>query len=57
MEVKRFGFGLDANDKSLKNTGEYPIAEEKPPPRKLAVPSQGRLYYIRYAMRDGHRAQ
>jgi len=52
MEVKRFGFGLDANDKSLKNTGEFPVPAEKLL-RKLAVPSQGRLYYIRYAMKMG----
>ena len=77
MEVKRFGFGLDRNDKWLKarrhegsrkarrHEGtearseaegeqgiEWPIAEEKLR-RKLAVPSQGRIYYIRYAMKMG----
>ena len=89
MEVKRFGFGLDKNDKWLnaqnrsrgtgvppvlaaqdqqsnrssaaspskhgqdaRATGEWPIAEETLV-RKLAVPSQGRLYYIRYALRMG----
>jgi carbamoyl-phosphate synthase large subunit len=87
MEVKRFGFGLDKNDKWLraqrasasglgvppeqkKKLGqdaqateekttqgesaeqEWPIAEEKLT-RKLAVPSQGRLYYIRYALKMG----
>ncbi|HEX4053805.1 MAG TPA: carbamoyl-phosphate synthase large subunit [Tepidisphaeraceae bacterium] len=82
MEVKRFGFGLDAYDKWLNaqhgppqktqgasslgfgtNTSdkttqgesldhEWPIPEEKLR-RKLAVPSQGRLYYIRYAMKMG----
>jgi carbamoyl-phosphate synthase large subunit len=52
MEVKRFGFGLDANDKSLKGGSDWPIPEEKLR-RKLAVPSQGRLYYIRYAMKMG----
>ncbi|MEM1012156.1 MAG: carbamoyl-phosphate synthase large subunit, partial [Planctomycetota bacterium] len=31
---------------------EYPIAEEKLN-RKLAVPSQGRLYYVRYALKMG----
>src|SRR4029079_12943941 len=31
---------------------EWPIAEDKLR-RKLAVPSQGRLYYIRYAMKMG----
>jgi len=81
MEVKRFGFGLDAYDKWLnahrnpskaqgnrspdKSAGtsdktiqgesldqEWPIPEEKLR-RKLAIPSQGRLYYIRYAMKMG----
>jgi carbamoyl-phosphate synthase large subunit len=77
MEVKRFGFGLDKNDKWLnakrnpqahgsavgfsgddKTTqGEsteqqWPIPTEKLR-RKLAVPSQGRLYYVRYAMKMG----
>jgi carbamoyl-phosphate synthase large subunit len=51
MEVKRFGFGLDGSDKSLK-AGEWPIEEEKLR-RKLAVPSQGRLYYVRYALKMG----
>src|SRR6476469_9518889 len=48
MEVKRFGFGLDQNDLSL-NKNEWPIPEETLR-RKLAVPSQGRLHYIRYAL-------
>jgi len=69
MEVKRFGFGLDRNDAWLawKQAGEkiepgtkladgseleWPIPEEKLA-RKLAVPSQGRLWYIRYAMKMG----
>ncbi|MFG0257896.1 MAG: carbamoyl-phosphate synthase large subunit [Phycisphaerales bacterium JB043] len=63
MEVKRFGFGLDTNDKwinhkFLLDAGDpaddepYPINEEKLI-RKLAVPSQGRLYYIRYAIKQG----
>jgi len=67
MEVKRFGLGLDRNDKWLaaRRNGspdarkaadgseiEWPIAEDKLT-RKLAVPSQGRLYYIRYAMKMG----
>src|SRR4051812_7815078 len=51
MEVKRFGFGLDKNDKSLK-PGEFPIPEDTLR-RKLAVPSQGRFYYIRYALKMG----
>jgi carbamoyl-phosphate synthase large subunit len=59
MEVKRFGFGLDANDKWLQaqrtqgaSSLGFPIPEEKLR-RKLAVPSQGLLYYIRYAMKMG----
>jgi len=57
MEVKRFGLGLDANDKWLASTrgeadAEWPIGEEKLR-RKLQVPSQGRMYYIRYALRMG----
>jgi carbamoyl-phosphate synthase large subunit len=83
MEVKRFGLGLDRNDKwlnALRKKGakveiaqevrqtlpsgesvpadaarlgvEYPIEETKLT-RKLAVPSQGRLYYIRYALKMG----
>jgi len=56
MEVKRFGFGLDANDKWLAaqqgKGSEWPIPEETVR-RKLIVPSQGRLYYIRYAMKMG----
>ena len=62
MEVKRFGFGLDANDKWLnakrgkKNADgsrvEWPIEDTKLR-RKLSVPSQGRLYYIRYALKMG----
>jgi carbamoyl-phosphate synthase large subunit len=54
MEVKRFGFGLDDNDDWLNaqrgKPAEWPVPEEKLR-RKLAVPSQGRLYYIRYAMK------
>ncbi len=90
MDVKRFGLGLDRNDKwlaamravehgqlvldvmgrggstvpasaSASPTGlrtadgqliEWPIAEDKLS-RKLAVPSQGRLYYVRYAFKMG----
>ncbi|MBX3402488.1 MAG: carbamoyl-phosphate synthase large subunit [Phycisphaeraceae bacterium] len=67
MEIKRFGFGLDRNDAWLawKRGGategakladnsdlEWPIPEEKLT-RKLAVPSQGRLWYLRYAMKMG----
>ncbi len=67
MEVKRFGFGLDSQDAWLKSqrgtgfqpvkhgqdahaTAEWPIDEETLR-RKLSVPSQGRLYYIRYALK------
>src|SRR5690606_222593 len=69
MEVKRFGLGLDRNDDWLEarratkdeqgvprrtdgSPIEWPIPEEKLS-RKLTVPSQGRLYYIRYAMKMG----
>ncbi|MEO1583857.1 MAG: carbamoyl-phosphate synthase large subunit, partial [Planctomycetota bacterium] len=64
LDVKRFGLGLDRNDKWLaaeRSTDgrtadgqpiEWPIAEEKLI-RKLAVPSQGRIYYIRYALKMG----
>ncbi|WP_428386955.1 carbamoyl-phosphate synthase large subunit [Mucisphaera sp.] len=63
MEVKRFGFGLDANDKWLagsrgsEETADgsdviWPISESKLR-RKLSVPSQGRLYYVRYALKLG----
>ncbi len=62
MEVKRFGLGLDANDKWLnakrgvKNADgsdvEWPIDETKLS-RKLTVPSQGRMYYLRYAFKMG----
>jgi len=81
MEVKRFGLGLDKNDKwlaakraveagGLRLTGtlspEVPhglLAEDGSPiewpipddtlVRKLTVPSQGRMYYIRYAFKMG----
>jgi carbamoyl-phosphate synthase large subunit len=69
MEVKRFGFGLDRNDKwlaaqrSKQSTGEvrtadgevleWPIPDDKLQ-RKLTVPSQGRLFYIRYALKLGY---
>ncbi len=60
MEVKRFGYGLDKQDqwlsaqrgKPMREGDSWPIAEEKLV-RKLAVPSQGRLYYVRYAMKMG----
>ncbi len=56
MEVKRFGFGLDEQDRWLQaqrgEDVEWPIDEETVT-RKLAVPCQGRLYYVRYAMKLG----
>ncbi len=57
MEVKRFGLGLDANDKRLAaergtENPEYPVDEDKLR-RKLTVPCQGRLYYVRYAFLMG----
>ncbi len=86
MDVKRFGLGLDRNDKWLAamravehdqlildvspgarpGTGsspwglrtadgqpiEWPIPIEKLS-RKLSVPSQGRLFYVRYALKMG----
>ncbi|MCZ6542540.1 MAG: carbamoyl-phosphate synthase large subunit, partial [Planctomycetota bacterium] len=69
MEVKRFGLGLDRNDEWLKASRlvpeagsqgdstrascvEWPIDEEKLV-RKLSVPGQGRLYFIRYAFKMG----
>src|SRR6185295_16817834 len=45
----------DASDKTTQGESrdqEWPIPEEKLR-RKLSVPSQGRLYYIRYAMKMG----
>ena len=65
MEVKRFGFGLDANDRWLASareglasvSGDWTVSEWPPAEdllvRKLSVPSQGRLYYIRYAVKLG----
>ena len=89
MEVKRFGFGLDNNDRWLKQhrtnasagvaaasastagitatatssetkvlrpteaaSADWPIPEDTLL-RKLAVPSQGRLYFVRYALKMG----
>ncbi len=57
MEVKRFGFGLDGQDRWLaarlgEADVEWPVDEETLT-RKLSVPCQGRLYYIRYAMKLG----
>ena len=64
MEVKRFGFGLDRNDLWLEARRSeqggsdapeiaWPIGEDQLH-RKLSVPSQGRLYYVRYAMKMGY---
>ncbi|MCA9298594.1 MAG: carbamoyl-phosphate synthase large subunit, partial [Phycisphaerales bacterium] len=87
MDVKRFGLGLDRNDKwlaamraveheqlvldispgvkpgtgNVSDTGlrtadgqpiEWPVSLEKLT-RKIAVPCQGRLYYVRYALKMG----
>ncbi|HQY88085.1 MAG TPA: carbamoyl-phosphate synthase large subunit, partial [Tepidisphaeraceae bacterium] len=67
-EIKRFGFGLDKNDKWLNaqnastkagTTGTVGIEEPKWPipdevlRGKLAVPTQDRLYYARYALKMG----
>jgi len=62
MEIKRFGFGLDASDKWLSaqrgvehadgTKVEFPIDDGKLV-RKLEVPSQGRWFYIRYAFKMG----
>jgi carbamoyl-phosphate synthase large subunit len=70
MEVKRYGFGLDKNDKWLASTRATYEQRERglktadktpvvwPPPeatliRKLTVPSQGRMYFVRYALKLG----
>ncbi len=63
MEVKRFGLGLDRNDfwllhqRGAETAADgsavvWPIPEETLV-RKLSVPSQGRLYYVRYAFKMG----
>ncbi|MEE2894872.1 MAG: carbamoyl-phosphate synthase large subunit [Planctomycetota bacterium] len=65
MEVKRFGLGLDANDwwlEARRSGGDDPGNDAEAPMwpvpedtlvRKLSVPSQGRLYYVRYAFKQG----
>ena len=57
MEVKRFGFGLDENDRWLqgheRGEGEHWPIDEETISRKLSVPCQGRMYYIRYALKAG----
>ena len=57
MEVKRFGFGLDEQDLWLEARGDessthWPIDDDTVT-RKLSVPCQGRLYYLRYALKMG----
>jgi len=72
MEVKRYGLGLDANDKwfnaeKVEGQGsqvdpddkidpelddEWPIEKSKLR-RKLSIPCQGRMYYVRYAFKLG----
>ncbi len=64
MDVKRFGLGLDKNDKWLQAKQskdgrtadgqliEWPIANDTLT-RKLSVPSQGRMHFIRYALKMG----
>lgn len=61
LDVKRFGLGLDKNDKWLAaqrgvEDAEWPITDDKLV-RKLSVPSQGRMYYIRYALKMGWSAE
>ncbi len=45
-----------AEDAPARDDNEYPIPDEKLR-RKLSVPSQGRLYYIRYALKMGMTAK
>ena len=61
MEVKRYGLGLDTSDKWHNSKcaadgheidTEWPVEESKLH-RKLSVPCQGRLYYVRYAFKLG----
>ncbi|MGA1224953.1 MAG: carbamoyl-phosphate synthase large subunit, partial [Phycisphaerales bacterium] len=68
MEVKRFGLGLDRNDRWLAarrapqtemadgSAASWPVPEQHLL-RKLTVPSQGRLYYVRYALKGGMPAE
>ncbi|MFW6061610.1 MAG: carbamoyl-phosphate synthase large subunit [Planctomycetota bacterium] len=70
MEVKRYGLGLDGSDKWMNKVkldrgliepgvevdAEFPIEQSKLH-RKLAVPSQGRIYYVRYAFKMGWTVQ
>jgi len=50
--AKAVGMPVLRTGSESRATVEWPIPEEKLT-RKLAVPSQGRLYYIRYAMKMG----
>ena len=57
MEVKRHGFGLDPLDPWLAHqrgdaAAEWPVPEDKLA-RKLSVPSQGRPWFVRAALRAG----
>ena len=58
MEVKRFGLGLDGQDNWLdarnpkSQIEAWPIETSKLR-RKLSIPSQGRIYYVRYAFKMG----
>jgi carbamoyl-phosphate synthase large subunit len=49
LEVGSFGFGCD--NKDLWGTGQQPAREEIR--AKLAVPSAERMWYLRYAFKDG----
>ena len=61
MEVGRYGLGLDAHDLWLRHQRNLPVPPDEPKwpideqrlARKLHVPSQGRMFYIRYAMKLG----
>ncbi|MBT4529806.1 MAG: carbamoyl-phosphate synthase large subunit, partial [Phycisphaerae bacterium] len=57
MEVKRFGYGLDKNDTWLRaKRGDEEVSwpiDDDTLIRKLTVPSQGRMYFIRYAIKMG----
>ncbi len=58
MEIKRFGFGLDGKDEWLKaqKGGEgddgRPIGQRRLH-KKLSIPTDDRLFYIRYALKAG----
>ncbi len=58
MEIKRFGFGLDGKDewlkaqKGLTDGSACPIGHRRLH-RKLSIPTDDRLFYIRYALKAG----